>query len=782
MMSCLLICCTTVDAQTSEEAASLINQQDFAKAYKRIQSDNNYQTDAYLQYLLGLCYLYSDASKSSALSAFNYAYDAKENRGDTRIPGEVYYYMGVSKHREYDFVSAMNHFSEYKVFHQNFYGNDNKARYDHAVLMEDICRNAVDIIENNRLKNTVVHPVSFPLNTSYNDYYPVIPSKSEQLMYASNRRTDKTVINFGYGEAFLEEENAPVDHHMFYGLKKKNGNWNVQGDNFNFGMSFIAPISFSSDGETLLMLMGNSEDVAQLYIINKKNSKWQTPIRLPQNINLQGSNIKGGALAANSNRIYFSSNRPGGLGGYDIYVTNRKSENSWSDPENLGAPINTAGNEITPYISANMEELYFSSDNHETIGYYDVFVSRKSGTAWQNPQNLGYPVNSTYNDICYTKSADGVKEMLSSDREIFMNIDAVKKEAGEFATEANSSQNVFSRGNYDIYEVTRFKDKMPLCIVSGVINIKKDGNPVPFYMQVKKDGDAFNQPFIFEPPALNEKYFMVLRGHNSYAMNLIYCYDSVEVQENIFAPVCDTLYDFQFSVPKDTYQYEFNADIELENSMAFGKTIATHIKASKSDFVTTASDDIDMKKRLEDVRMDALVLIMDKVTLLGKKEVFQEIASIEDRIEYVHNIQAFETDPELEGLMNQMGLAFEKSDISYLIGLTEVMRHKDGKSVKPDSAVLEVDISEVFDKRNKIVDDSKKSLQAIADWVLEENDASLEFVYFGNPADIDAQERVEELKKIFTRFGLEDSEKMSGFIESNFVQVDSGKIRFQIQR
>ena len=782
MMSCLLICPFMVNAQTSEEAAAFINQQEFAKAYKIIKSDNNYQSDAYLQYLLGLCYLYSDASKSSALTAFSYAYDAKINRGDKRIPGEVFYYIGISKHHEYDFESAMNHFSEYKAFHENFYGNDKMARYNHAVLMEEISKRAVDIIANNRLKNTIVHPVSFPLNTSYNDYYPVIPSKSEQLMYASNRRTDKTVINFGYGEAFLDEENAPSSHHMFYGLKENNGSWNVQGDNFNFGLPFIAPISFSSDGLTLLLLMGNSEKEAQLYLTNKKNKKWQVPTLLPNNINVSRSSINGGALAANGNRIYFSSNKPGGYGGYDIYVTQKKGNDQWSDPENLGNPINTAGNEITPYVSANMEELYFSSDNHETIGYYDVFVSRKRGTAWQQPVNLGYPINSTYNDICYTKSADGIKEMLASDREIFMNIDAVKREVGEFASEENSNQNVFSRGNYDIYEVTRFKEKMPLCIVSGVIKINKDGKDVPFYIQVKKEGDPIYQPFVFEPAALNEKYFMVLRGSNSYNMNLIYCYDSVEIQNHRFAPVYDTLYDFRFRVPKDTYHYEFNADIELKNSLAFDNPIATYIKASKSEFATTPTEDATMEKRLEEIRMDALVLIMDRVTYLGKKEVFNEIASIEDRIEYVQNIQAFETENEFDVLINQMGLAFEKADISYLIGLEEVMKHKDGINVKPDNKTFEVDINKIFDQKNRVLDTSKKSLQAISDWVLGESGSSVEFIYFGDPANIDAQERIEEIKRLLKRFGLNDSEKMSGYIESNFAQHYSGKIRFQIKR
>ena len=768
-------------AQTEEEAAELINRQEFAQAYERILQDSDYQTDPYLQYLLGLCYLFSDAAKSSALSSFNYAYDARENRGVQRVPGEVYYYLGISKHYAYDFGGAMNHFSEYKNFHERVYGTANQARYQHADFMEKLCQRAVDIINHNRLKNTIVRPLNFPLNSSYDDYYPTLPSISKQLVYASNRRSKLGVVNFGQGVVFLDGDMAPGPYHMFYGSKDSGQSWNIDRDFLSFGLPFVAPVSFSSDGQTLLVLMGVSEEQAALYLTNLKNGRWQDPEPLPSNINLPQSNIKGAAMVANGNRIYFSSNRPGGLGGYDIYITNRRNDNTWTEPENLGAPVNTAGNEITPYVTANMQELYFSSDQHDTMGYFDVFLSTKSGTAWTNPRNLGYPINSTFNDICYTRSADGVKEMLSSDREIFMNSDDAEREAGEFATEENSEM-VFSRGNYDIYEITRFKEKMPLCIVSGQININKDGKEVPFFMQVKEFDQNYLQPFVFEPDTIGSKYFMVLRGETNYTMNLIYCYDSVRFNADINRPVYDTLYDFQFTVPKDTYHYEFNANIDLKTSFAFDQEIATHIKANSTDYATTPVENATIEKELEQIRFDALVLIMDRITALGKKEVLADVGSLENKIEYVQQEEAFDPDKMMDMLVEYTEQAIENTDLSYITGLTEVMRHKDGINVKPPEITLLEEAENIFNKRNKVNNESKRSFQEIADWVSQEVDGRLEFIYYGEPTDINAQERVETMRRLFNKLGIENSEKVDGYIDSNYGQVQRGKIKFILRK
>ena len=769
-------------AQVDVEAKELISQKEYSKAYELIKQDNNYPTDAYLQYLLGICYLYSDAAKSSALPAFEMAYDAKENRGESRIPGEVYYYLGLAKHYNYDFNGAMNHFSEYRNFCEKYNRVDYVDFYDFAGTMEKLCQSAVDIFNNNQLKNTIIRPVNFPLNSSYNDYYPVLPSISNQLVYSSNRKSNIGVVNFGQEEVFLEGKLAPGPYHMFYGSRgSTEEDWNIDRDFLTFGYPYIAPVSFSSDGQTLLLLMGQSEEQSALYITDLRNNKWQEPERLPSNINQPKSNIKGASLVANGNRIYFSSNREGGQGGYDIYVTNRKSNNQWTTPENLGAPINTKKNEITPFVSPNMQEIYFSSDGHQGLGYYDVFVSQKAGTEWLSPQNMGVPVNSTYNDICYTKSADGVKEMLSSDREVFKQSDVAQKEAGEFANERNS-QMVFSRGNYDIYEVTRFKEKMPLCIVSGLINIKRDGQEVPFYININKAGENRLEPFVFEPDTLGSKYFMVLRGESTYNMNLIYCYDSVKVTPEINRAVYDTLYDFQLSVPKDTYNYEFNADIELQVSKAFDQEIATYIKANSSDFANTHVDNVSLEKELEQIRLDALVLIMDKMTVLGKKEVFEYVGTLESKIEYVQNDDSPDFDAMFDALVNDVSDAIEKTDLNYLRGLDKVMRNEDGLNFRPDEVTVMAEVDKIFDLRNKINEEGYKSLSEVATWIEEEVNGHVEFIYFGEPADLSAQERIEAIKQVFIQLGLNMEEKVRGYIEGSTSQLEQGKIKFILRK
>ncbi len=119
------------------------------------------------------------------------------------------------------------------------------------------------------------------------------------------------------------------------------------------------------------------------------------------------------SLSANGMEMYFASTMPGGKGGWDIYVINRNGD-KWSTPENLGASINTPGNEISPFFTGDI--LYFSSDWHIGIGGFDVFESTQSGNKWGNVRAVGYPVNSPKDDIDFTWDATQGCAYFSSNR------------------------------------------------------------------------------------------------------------------------------------------------------------------------------------------------------------------------------------------------------------------------------------------------------------------------------------------------------------------------------
>jgi hypothetical protein len=123
-----------------------------------------------------------------------------------------------------------------------------------------------------------------------------------------------------------------------------------------------------------------------------------TPIKkLNRNINTKFFESHA-SVSANGKKLYFTSNRDGGHGGLDIYLSEKDASGDWGPATNLGSTINTIYNEDTPFITLNDSLLYFSSEGHKGMGGYDIFRSAGSGSAWRSPENLGFPINSPDDD------------------------------------------------------------------------------------------------------------------------------------------------------------------------------------------------------------------------------------------------------------------------------------------------------------------------------------------------------------------------------------------------
>jgi len=114
-------------------------------------------------------------------------------------------------------------------------------------------------------------------------------------------------------------------------------------------------------------------------------------------------------------RLYFASDRNGGKGNLDIWFSDFNNDGSFSTPENLSA-LNTEGNDVTPFFQESTQTLYFSTDGNHTFGGYDIYKARKAGNGWSAPENLGAPLNSSYNDLYYAVFDGGKKAFLSSNR------------------------------------------------------------------------------------------------------------------------------------------------------------------------------------------------------------------------------------------------------------------------------------------------------------------------------------------------------------------------------
>ncbi|MBU6158591.1 MAG: OmpA family protein [Bacteroidetes bacterium] len=154
-----------------------------------------------------------------------------------------------------------------------------------------------------------------------------------------------------------------------------------------------------------------------LYYSRLKDGKWMKPELLP-NINQEGFNTKQPTLTSDGKTIYFTSDRPGGAGGFDIWSASVDSNGIPSKAVNLGKVINTPGEEQAPYFHQGRKVLIFASNSRPGMGGFDLYVTSNEVAKWSEPQNLGYPVNSTRDDIYYYNSSEDLMRnaYLSSDR------------------------------------------------------------------------------------------------------------------------------------------------------------------------------------------------------------------------------------------------------------------------------------------------------------------------------------------------------------------------------
>jgi outer membrane protein OmpA-like peptidoglycan-associated protein/Tol biopolymer transport system component len=238
------------------------------------------------------------------------------------------------------------------------------------------------------------------INSRVSEYYPTITLDGQQLIYT------RRVNNF---------------NEDFYGAEWRGPNWSAAhglSGNINSGRNEGAQ-NISQDGQWLIFTGCNFPEgvgSCDLYISYSTTDGWSAPENLGRRINTDAWE-SAPSLSPDKRDLYFASNRPDGYGGSDIYVSRRLSNGLWSEPENLGASVNTAGDEGCPFIHADNQTLYFTSNGHPGFGGDDLFlVRREPKNTWSKPENLGYPINTIENEGSLVIAADGITAYYASDR------------------------------------------------------------------------------------------------------------------------------------------------------------------------------------------------------------------------------------------------------------------------------------------------------------------------------------------------------------------------------
>ncbi len=339
--------------------------------------NNGYKDNANINYRIGICYLNINGQKDKsipylleAVKSVSKKYNESSLKQKT-VPFDAYLFLGNAyrvNNRLNDAIAAYNRYKELT-------GTTEEMNY--ADQQISAC-------------NTALRFMSQPVAVRFTNLGDSVNTNSSNF---------KGVVS-GDGKTLLFMNELPF-YDAVYFSKYQNGGWtspvNITPQIQSDGDQYVSSVSY--DG-TLMILTREDPFNSDLYQSRYENGIWSKSVPvLGTDINTKFWESHG-SLSRDGKTLYFTSNRKEGFGGMDIYRSDLLDNGHWDKPANLGANINTALNEDTPFITENDSLLYFSSQGHETMGGYDVFVSKlASEQQWTSPSNIGYPLNTTDDDL-----------------------------------------------------------------------------------------------------------------------------------------------------------------------------------------------------------------------------------------------------------------------------------------------------------------------------------------------------------------------------------------------
>lgn len=346
---------------------------------------------ANLHYKIGYSFLHIPGEKQKAIpylekAILNTSWESKsDDYTEIKAPGESRLLLGMAYHADNQVIKALEQltlFQEEARKAQNEYKNkplfQNQIE-EYLLLAEREVESCEIALEMQKSPVDLDMRTARNLNIGTSNFLPSLSGNGSAMVFASEREY--------YNAIFLSELTNDVWE------KPRNITMELESDG-NF-----MPSSLSHNGKKLFLVHRENYHY-DLFESSYLQGRWMpaSPIAL----NTVEDDIHA-CLSPDGKTLYIVSNRNGGLGGLDIYTSSLDEDGEWKDPVNLGKPVNTPYHEHTPFLSADGQTLFFSSTGHPGMGGYDIFYSRKKDdNTWSEPQNMGYPVNTTDDDIHFT--------------------------------------------------------------------------------------------------------------------------------------------------------------------------------------------------------------------------------------------------------------------------------------------------------------------------------------------------------------------------------------------
>ncbi|MFI5151229.1 MAG: hypothetical protein ACHQRM_15970 [Bacteroidia bacterium] len=445
---------------------------------------------ANINYKLGFCYMKSATEKDKAMRYLEKAcqnvthnYTDLEPR-EKKAPENAYYFLALAYHLNGRFDESIEYFTKFRAV----LSSKNKDLIKDVDYRIQICKNAKEFYASPTSVDII--NLGDSINTQYPEYSPCITADENMLIFTSRRPG-------GVGGEIGLDGQYPEDIYVAY--RKKDGTWGMPhgiGSNVNTG-SNEASISLTPDGQQLFLY--KDDNGGDIYVSHLDGDNWSYPEALGGDINSKEWETHA-CLSADQNTLYFVSNRAGGYGGRDIYKCVKLPNGKWSKATNLGPTINTEYDEDSPFIHPNKVDLYFSSRGHKTMGGFDIFFStlNPDSNKWSEPVNIGYPINTTDDDVFYVTTPDSKRAYYASSR------------PGGF-------------GDKDLY-MLKFKENAPdkaVALIKGFIN-SADGSEIPLDINITAtDSASMELVSSTKPIHRTGSYSMILEPCKTYFLNYL---------------------------------------------------------------------------------------------------------------------------------------------------------------------------------------------------------------------------------------------------------------------
>ncbi len=326
-----------------------------------------------------------------------------QNRTTAILPlefrNQTGYQRGQYFHRRLSFDSAIINYRQYHKSLVSQHADREKLKEVEKRILE--CESGIILMREPRRFSVI--DLGSEINSPYEDYAPVL-SEDERTLVFTSRRPDGNlnVQKLPDGKYF---EDVFLAH-------KENGGWS-QAENMGPPVNTMyhdSDLALSADGKQLFLYSDANE--GDILISSYLNGKWSQPKPLPSPINTP---YHESSISTDGKRFFVASERPGGMGGSDIWQIEKNSTGQWKST-NLGASINTEWDEDGPFIDYDGATLYFSSRGHNAMGGFDIFRSLWKTNHWVAAENLGFPINTPENDSYFVGTRDGKRAYYSSVR------------------------------------------------------------------------------------------------------------------------------------------------------------------------------------------------------------------------------------------------------------------------------------------------------------------------------------------------------------------------------